>query len=338
MSARQVHVFNTGGTISHGRAGAGGAELAHAPDRILAELGAPPGVLYRELFRKGSVSMTPADWGTIATAVYEAVRGGSDGVVVFHGTDTMVFTAAALSFMLGNLPVPVALTGSMLPGGAPGSDAPRNVRNALRVAANGDVGEVCIVFSDGEVGSGGLILRGNRARKISSTSLRAFETPNHPVLGCVEGETLSYGEAARMRRGPRGEPVLSSDVNPNVCLLRYHPGCSPAFVAGALAGTEGAVIEGTGLGHLPPEGGILEAIGESGKPVVLVTACWQGGVRHGLYDIDRAILAVENLIPGHDLTPEAALVKLMWVLGRDRDIERVRARMQAPVAGELTPA
>src|SRR5574341_352228 len=204
MASGRLHVFNTGGTISHAPAGGGGAELTHAPDRILAELGAPPGVLYRELFRKGSVSMTPADWGTIATAVYEAVRGGTDGVVVFHGTDTMAFTAAALSFMLGNLPVPVVLTGSMLPGGAPGSDAPRNIRNALRVAANGDVGEVCIVFSDGQAGTGGLILRGNRARKMSSSSLRAFETPNYPVLGCVEGETLTYGEAARMRRGPCG--------------------------------------------------------------------------------------------------------------------------------------
>ncbi|HEY7677835.1 MAG TPA: asparaginase [Candidatus Methylomirabilis sp.] len=338
MSARQVHVFNTGGTISHAPAAAGGAELTHAPDRILAELGAPRGVRYRELFRKGSVSMTPADWGTIATAVYEAVRGGTDGVIVLHGTDTMAYTAAALSFMLGDLPVPVVLTGSMLPGGAPGSDAPRNIRNALRVAAHGDVGEVCIVFSDGQAGTGGLILRGNRARKVSSSSLRAFETPNHPVLGCVEGEALTYGEAARMRRGPRREPMLSSDVNPNVCLLRYHPGCSPAFVADALARAEGAVIEGTGLGHLPPEGGILEVIRESGRPVVLVTACWHGGVRHGLYDIDRAILAVENLIPGRDLTPEAALVKLMWVLGRDGDLSRVKARMQEPVAGELTPA
>jgi L-asparaginase/Glu-tRNA(Gln) amidotransferase subunit D len=206
------------------------------------------------------------------------------------------------------------------------------------VAAKGDVAEVCIVFSDGQAGTGGLILRGNRARKISSSSLRAFETPNYPVLGCVEGETLSYGEAARVRRGPRGEPMLSRDVNPNVCLLRYHPGCSPAFVTGALARAEGAVIEGTGLGHLPPEGGILEAIRDSGRTVVLVSACWQGGVRLGLYDVDRAVLAVENLIPGHDLTPEAALVKLMCALGRDRAIDRVKARIQEPVAGELTPA
>ncbi len=336
--ASTLHVFNTGGTISHGPAGAAGAALTHAPERILADLGAPPGVAYRELIRKGSVSLTPGDWVAIAEAVYDSVRGGTDGVVVLHGTDTMVYTAAALSFMLGNLPVPVVLTGSMRPGGAPDSDAPRNVRNALGVAARADVAEVCIVFSDAEAGAGGVILRGNRARKASSTSLHAFGSPNCPALGHVDGADIRYSGASRARRGPRGAPGLAPELNANVCALRYHPGCSPAFIAGALARADGAVIEGTGLGHLPPEAGILEAIREAGKPVVLVTACWHGGVRHGFYDIDRAILAVEHLIPGHDLTPEAALVKLMWVLGEDRAIERVKARMQEAIAGELTPA
>jgi L-asparaginase type I len=336
--ASTLHVFNTGGTISYGAPAEGGATLTHAPERILADLGAPPGVVYREVFRKGSVSMTPGDWAAIAEAVYDAVRGGTEGVVVLHGSDTMVYTAAALSFMLGNLPVPVVLTGSMRPGGAPHSDAPRNVRNALGVAARADVAEVCIVFSDAETGAGGVILRGNRARKASSTSLHAFGSPNYPALGHVDGADIRYSDASRAHRGPHGAPVLARDLNASVCSLRYHPGCSPAFIAGALARADGAVIEGTGLGHLPPEAGILEAIRETGKPVVLVTACWHGGVRHGLYDIDRAILAVENLIPGHDLTPEAALVKLMWVLGRDRSIERVKAGMQEAVAGELTPA
>jgi L-asparaginase/Glu-tRNA(Gln) amidotransferase subunit D len=250
----------------------------------------------------------------------------------------MVYTAAALSFMLGNLPVPVVLTGSMRPGGETDSDAPRNLRNALAVAASADVAEVCIVFSDAEAGAAGVIFRGNRARKASSTSLRAFDSPNYPALGQVDGADIRYSDAPRAHRGPCGAPVLAPELNANVCGLRYHPGCPTALIAGALARADGAVIEGTGLGHLPPEAGILEAIRESSKPVVLVTACWHGGVRHGLYDIDRAILAVENLIPGHDLTPEAALVKLMWVLGRDRDMDRVRTRMQEAVAGELTPA
>lgn len=333
---RAVHIFNTGGTISYGTAARGEATLTYTPHRIVDGLELSGRIVYRELLRKGSVNILPADWRTIAAAVYDAIRAGADGVVVLHGTDTMAFTAAALSFMLGNLPVPVVLTGSMRPGDAPQSDAPRNLRDALRVAEGGDLAEVCIVFSQDEAGSGGVILRGNRARKANSGALNAFASPNHPALGFVGGETFHYGEAACVRRGPRGELRLTPELNPRVCLLPYHPGCTADFVGGALAGADGAVMEGTGLGHLPTEGGILEAIRESGKPVVLVSACWRGGVGLGLYDVDRAVLAVENIIPGHDLTPEAALVKLMWVLGRERDRARVKRGMQEPVAGELT--
>ena len=342
MAGGGVHVLNTGGTISYGSPGPEGAALDHAPDRALAGLAAEAGLpgppAYREVFRKGSVNILPGDWPAIAAAALEAVRGGADGVVVLHGTDTLVYTAAALSFMLVNLPVPVVLTGSMRPGGAPGSDAPRNLRDALRVAASGDLAEVCIVFARDAAGSGGVILRGNRARKASAIALDAFESPNYPPLGAVDGETIRYGEAARVSRGAREVPALAPELNADVCRIAYHPGCTAALVAGALGRADGAVIEGTGLGHLPTEGGILEAIRESGKPVVLVSACWRGGVRLGLYDVDREILAVDNLIPGHDLTPEAALVKLMWVLGQERGIGRVRARMQEPIAGELTAA
>ena len=334
MAERAIHILNTGGTISYAADGSG---LTYHPERFLAEIEAPRRVGYREVLKKGSVSMTPADWGTIAAAAREALLDGADGVLVFHGTDTMAFTAAALSFMLGTLSVPVVLTGSMRPGGAPDSDAPENVRNALSVAASADLAEVCVVFSLDETGSGGMILRGNRARKVSSTALNAFASPNLPPLGQVEGKIIRYDNAARVRRGRAGNAGFSADLNPNVCLLRYHPGCTAAFLAGALARVDGAVIEGTGLGHLPTEGGILDAIRRCGKPVVLVSACWQGGVRLGLYDIDREIRAVENIIPGFDMTPEAALVKLMWVLGRERAIDRVKARIGEPVAGELTP-
>lgn len=336
-AGRSIHILNTGGTISYGAPSEGGATLTFSPDRILDGLGIPGRAPYREVLRKGSVDMGPADWQAVGAAVRDAVAEGADGVVVFHGTDTMAYTAAALSLMLSGLPVPVVLTGSMRPGGAADSDAPRNVRDAVCVAATADLAEVCVVFSGDEAGTGGVILRGSRVRKIHSGALNAFVTPNHPPLGFVEGATIRYGQGARVPRGPRGGVGFFPEIDPDVCLIRYHPGCTAASVAGVLARAHGAVIEGTGLGHLPTEGGILEAIRESGKPVVLVSACWQGGVRLGLYDIDRQILAVENLIPGHDLTPEAALVKLMWVLGRERTVAGVRTRMQAPVAGDLTP-
>lgn len=335
---RTVHVLNTGGTISYGAPNGDGATLIHSPDQGFADIGFPGRIVYREVLRKGSVNLMPSDWQTIATAAHAALGDGADGIVILHGTDTMAFTAAALSFMLERLAVPVVLTGSMRPGGALKSDAPRNMRDAVRVAAAGNLAEVCIVFARDAVGSGSLILRGNRSRKASATKLNAFASPACPPLGSVRGGEIRYATTARQPRGPRGSIALSSDLNPNVCWIPYHPGCAPDFVAGALARADGAVIAGTGLGHLPTDGRLLEAVRDSRKPVVLVSACWHGQVRLGLYDVDRAILSTDNIIPGHDLTPETALVKLMWVLARDHAIDRVRARIQEAIAGELTAA
>lgn len=336
MRELAVHVFNTGGTISYGTTGGAGV-LGGAPEKLFDGLGTDTPVVYRELLRKGSVNMLPSDWQAVAAAAYDAIGGGTAGVIILHGTDTMAYTAAALSFMLGSLPVPVVLTGSMRPGGAPDSDAASNLRHAVIVARRGDFGEVCVVFTgDGRRGHG-VILRGNRTRKARADALEAFASPNHPPLGRVNGDEISYGPGARLPRGAGGGCGFSSELNPRVCLIRYHPGCTAKFVAAALAEADGAVIEGTGLGHLPTEGGLLETVRRWGKPAVLVSACWQGGVRLGLYDIDQAILAVPNIIPGHDLTPEAAVVKLMWVLGREEAFERVRSRMWEPVAGDITP-
>lgn len=336
MRESAVHILNTGGTISYAAGGAAGV-LGGAPERLVAALGIDAPVVYRELLRKGSVNMLPADWQAMAAAAHDAVRGGAAGVILLHGTDTMAYTAAALSYMLGALPVPVVLTGSIRPGGAPDSDAAANLRHAVTVAGRGDFGEVCVVFTGDARRGDGVILRGNRTRKAHADALDAFTSPNHPPLGRVEGEEISYGPGARLPRGARGGAGFSPEMNPRVCLIRYHPGCTAAFVAAALGEADGAVIEGTGLGHLPTEGGLLEAVRRWGKPAVLISACWQGGVRLGLYDIDQTILAVPNIIPGHDLTPEAAVVKLMWVLGREQALERVRARIWDTAAGDITP-
>jgi len=327
VGGREIHVLNTGGTISYAADGSG---LSASPETLLADLAVSAPVVYREILRKGSVNLTPADWATLAEAAHAALSAGADGVVVLHGTDTMAYTAAALSFLLQNLSVPVVLTGAMRPGGAPDSDARQNLSDALAVAALGDLAEVCIVFS-------GVILRGNRARKRHSAALDAFASPNLPPLGLVEGGRVRLGPAGA-RRAPRGEPRYAAGLDANVCRLAYHPGTTAEFVARALATADGAVVEGTGLGHVPTEGGILEAIRSAAKPVVLVSACWEGGVDLGGYDIDQEILAVDNIVPGDDMTPEAALAKLMWVLGRERALDRVKASMREPIAGELTAA
>jgi glutamyl-tRNA(Gln) amidotransferase subunit D len=329
-----IHVLNTGGTISYAADGSG---LTWNPESFLADIEVPARVVFREVFRKASINLRPADWDAIAAAVHDALQAGAEGVVVLHGTDTMAYTAAAVSFLLQNLSVPVVLTGAMRKGGAPDSDGRQNLANALAVAAVGDVAEVCVVFSRDEGGGAGTVLRGNRVRKRHSGALDAFTSPNHPPLGSVEGRAVRLG-ATRVPRAARGDPRYAPGINPNVCRISYHPGCTAAFVAQVLAGAEGAVVEGTGLGHVAIDGGILDVIRQAGKPVVLVSACWEGGVRLGGYDVDREILAVDNIVPGDDMTPETALVKLMWVLAREHALDGVRARMREPVAGELTVA
>jgi len=328
----EIHLLNTGGTISYAADGSG---LTWSPESFLADIDVPARVVYREVLRKASINLTPADWETIAAAVHEALRAEADGVVVLHGTDTMAYTAAALSFMLQDLSVPVVLTGAMRRGGTADGDGRQNLANALVVAARGDLAEVCLVFSSDEQGRSGVILRGNRIRKRHSGALAAFASPNHPPLGVVAEGRVRL-ESARVARGSRGEPRYAPGIDPNVRSIRYHPGCTPGFVAETLAGADGAVVEGTGLGHVATDGELLETIRRAGKPVALVSACWEGGVHLGGYDVDHEILAVENIVPGDDMTPETALVKLMWVLARERALDRVRARMQEPIAGELT--
>ena len=325
MAAREIHVLNTGGTISYAADGSG---LSWRPDTFLDGVDVAARVVYRDVFRKASINMTPSDWTTIAAAVHGALRDGADGVVVLHGTDTMAYSAAALSLMLQNLSVPVVLTGAMQRGGTPGGDGRRNVADALAVAAVGDLAEVCVVFS-------GAVLRGNRARKHHSTALDAFTSPNHPPLGSVNDGRVRL-ENGRVPRSARGQPRYSPELNPNVRLIRYHPGCTSEFLVHALAGADGLVIAGTGAGHVATEGGILDAIRRAGTPVVLVSACWEGGVSLGGYDVDREILGVDCIVPGGDMTPETALVKLMWVLGRERLLDRVKMRMREPIAGEIT--
>jgi L-asparaginase type I len=324
-----VRVLNTGGTVSSLPAATGATNTFDPGSLVTGDTS----VTYMEVFRKWSVNLEPSDWQVLARAVSDAVADGADGIVVLHGTDTMAHTAAALSFMLQDLSVPVVLTGSMRPGGAAGSDAARNLRDAIQVAGS-DLAEVCVCFSGDPAGATGTVLRGNRARKAHTERLNAFESPSHPALGVVEGPLVRLGDGVRRPDPPGGPPRLELDVDPNVRLIHYHPGCTASFVAGALGDADGAVVIGTGAGRLPTEGGVLEAIRDSGKPCVLVSACWAPGGELGGYDLDRDILAVENIVEGLDLTPEAALVKLMWVLARHASLDEIRAEVQRPLAGE----
>ncbi len=327
----KVIVLNTGGTIGH-RSIDGVAVMDFAAERLASDIGcAQVDLEFRALFRKGSMDIVPADWQTIATAVAEAAAARPRGVVILHGTDTMHYTASALSFMLRDLAIPIVITGSMMPGGDAGSDAILNLRDAVQVAAEGEFAEVCVVFSADAVRIKAVVIRGCRAKKVHSTAIDAFASINALPLGFVVGGTI---ERTTLPARPRSsaELRLALALDSDVVLIKLTPNLAPHALARCLQGSSGAVLEGTGVGHIRTD--LQPIVSQFKKPVVITTQTGQGGERLGTYDVDRQILAIPNIIPTGDMSSDTALVKLMWVLGQCGEVKSI---MPPDLAGEMQP-
>jgi glutamyl-tRNA(Gln) amidotransferase subunit D len=328
----KVIVLTTGGTIEH-RSQNGAAVMDFDSRQLITAVGLTDiDVSFRSIFRKGSMDLVPNDWRLVAAAVAEAVAQHPQGVVILHGTDTLHYTAAALAFMLHDLSVPVVLTGSMIPGGDAYSDALPNLRDAVGVAARADFAEVCVVFSADAARTKGLIIRGCSAKKVHSHAIDAFVSINGPPIGTIAGaEIVRSGIKVRPRGG--SQLSLAVDFDQKVAFIKIAPNLTPQMLARYLQGASGAVLEGTGVGHL--RAALQVVVAEFGKPTVISTQAVYGGERLGAYDVDRNILAIPNMIPARGMTSEAALVKLMWALGQGGD---VRLLMQTDIAGEFGDA
>ena len=332
MTGKYVHVLATGGTIlSKTFDSRAGAEIL-SYKQTLPEISVE-GVDYeiREIMVKASFDFIPSDWQRVAEAVYKSIKDGVDGVVVLHGTDTMQYTASALSFMLGYPEVPVVLTGAMIPGGNPGSDGPGNVRAAIRVAANADLGHVCVVFSADPDMERKLIIKGTRAKKIHSHAVNAFASINEEPLGQVVGDRIELRDD-RIRRGER-RSYLNTQLNTRAGLVKMTPTITDEIMEKILTLYDGVVIEGTGLGHIRTDDKFINIVESYGRPVVITTQCLHGGEKLGIYALDKKILGIKNIIPTGDMLPETALVKLMWSMAQGGD---VRSLMLSNIAGEIS--
>ena len=326
MSARrqrQILVINTGGTL--GLLRDGGGFDRDLPLKV-PELREVADLRVRSPFRIDSSSITPAHWQKLA-AIVAAELPRVDGVVISHGTDTMAYTAAALSFMLPGLRKPVVLTGAQRPLSRIRNDARSNLVDAVEVATRG-LPEVTVCF-------GGLVLRGNRARKRSLSDYRAFESPNCAALGEVGTSLRLYPE--RFWR-PQGRLRLSTELDPRVVHIRLSPGVTGSTLKGLeTSDVAGIVIEAFGAGNMPLAEGTLvpelHILRGQGLPVVVVSGCEQGAVDLGLYAGGRAAREA-GCISGGDMTGECAVVKLMVALGRSPDPKEVRRFMLRSVAGE----
>lgn len=276
-----------------------------------------------------SSNMTPARWTDISHCIADRYQ-DYDGFVVLHGTDTMAYTASALSFMLERLGKPVILTGSQIPLCEVRSDGRDNLITSLLIAADGRVNEVCLYF-------GGKLLRGNRATKYSADDFIAFASPNYPPLA-EAGITIRYNDRALLPR-PEGSMRLQTLEQVPIGVIKVFPGIQfELFESIMTENLRGIVIETFGAGNIPMGGGallpIIRRAFANGTIVTVCSQCPQGTVLLGAYETSSE-LKRSGAVSGHDLTTEAAVAKLYYLFSRGGDKETVKAEMERDLRGEL---
>ena len=275
-------------------------------------------------------------WIDMAYIIYENYD-TYDGFVVLHGTDTMAYSASMLSYMLKGLNKPVIFTGAQLPISALRSDARENLMTSLEIAvskSNGKplVPEVCVFFNH-------MLLRGNRAKKVQSSHFDAFESENHPPLA-EAGIVIDYNRPA-IRPFEEGRLRYSNKLNTDVIILKLFPGITPVAVNSCLniEGLRGVILETFGSGNSPNSPWFIQSLEkavEKGIILLNVSQCNGGRVVQGRYqtsqDLDRI-----GVLSGGDITTEAAITKMMFLLGSEVDDKEIKRKLTIPLAGEMSP-
>lgn len=284
-----------------------------------------------------SSNMNPTYWGTIVKDIADRYD-DYDGFVILHGTDTMAYTASALGFMLRNLRKPVVITGSQLPIGDTREDGTENLISALMVAAakdeNGDpmIQEVVISFQD-------YIVRGVRATKFSSTGFDAFKSFNYPVLGTIDLH-IDYAKPYLMRHDTALPLDPFYNMDPSLLVLWLYPGITEDVVKAQLAtpGIKAVVLRTFGAGNAPTEAWFLQALTDAvsrGLIIYNVTQCLNGGDEQKRY-YTGDMLAKAGVISGYDITAEAAIAKLMYLLGSGLSSDDIKKYLGVDMVGEIT--
>jgi glutamyl-tRNA(Gln) amidotransferase subunit D len=332
----QVSILSTGGTIASKvdyRTGAVTSQFS-AGEIITAipELEEIANYHARVIYQILSENMRADYWTTLARAVAEEIQSGAEGVIITHGTDTMMYTAAALSFML-KTPVPVVIVGSQRSSDRPSSDASMNAVCAASAAIS-DIAEVCVVMHGTTSDDYCSIHRGTRVRKMHTSRRDAFQSMNQQPLGRVDYLTRKVQTFLPYRRRGEAELQLKEMLEPKCALVKYTPGSSPEILNYYIdKGYRGIVLEGTGLGHVASDWiDSIRRATEEAVPVVITSQCLRGRVCDRVYDTGRDMLDA-GAIEGEDMLPEVALVKLMWVLANRPD--EVHSLMKTPLAGEI---
>lgn len=283
-----------------------------------------------------SSDMSPENWVKMAEVI-ESNYNEYRGFVILHGTDTMSYTASALSFMLKDLDKPVIITGSQVPLQKPRSDALQNLITAIHIAGNEFYGirlvpEVCIFFRD-------TLLRGNRSRKNDARNYFGFSSPNYPALG-EAGAELGIKKNKLLKKNS-GNFHIETALDSRVIIIEIFPGLKASYLKNLFESIEdvrGVILKTYGNGNAPTNNEFIEVINlitSKGIVVVNITQCTTGTVKMGLYEASTRLLDA-GVVSGLDLTPEAALTKLMYLLGKTHDAEEVKKLMSIDICGEQT--
>jgi glutamyl-tRNA(Gln) amidotransferase subunit D len=338
----RVAIVSTGGTIASRvdyRTGAVRPALS-ASDlySVVPELSNIARIDTQILLSLFSENITPKHWTEIAEAVAHQIAEGVDGVVIAHGTDTMGYTAAALSFALQNLPIPVILVGSQRSADRPSSDAATNLIGAVTAAAKAPFAEVALAFHGTPSDTVITLHRGTKVRKCHTSRRDTFKSVNASPIAKIQDKEVTMLTEDYRKRDLANKLMLKPEFDDKVALVKFYPGINPTVIDWFVEeGYRGVVFEGTGLGHVSKH--LYEAVRnamEHRVVVAMTSQCIWGRVNMNVYDTGRDLLAL-GVIPLEDMLPETALVKLMWVFGQTKDVEEAKRFLKTNIAGEISP-
>ena len=336
----RVSIISTGGTIaSRVDYITGGVHAAISASDLLSivpELSDVAAVDAEILFSTFSENISPSDWSIMARKAADKIKEGVDGIVFTHGTDTLGYSSAALSFALKDLPIPVIFVGSQRSSDRPSSDAATNLLGVVQTAGKAPFAEVALGMHETTSDTSIIFHRGTKVRKFHTSTRYAFQSVNSQPLARFNEEEIQMISKDYHKRG-EGTLEVRDSFEEKVALLKFHPGFTEGLINHCIDdGFKGIVIEGTGLGHTST--GLYEVIKRADKAGILLgmtSQCIYGRVDMDVYSTGRELQAL-GVQPLGDMLPETALVKQMWALANSEDIEEAQRIMMENIAGEYS--